>query len=140
MLGMAIVALVLGACGGGGEDEEAGPGPTASTTTTPSSAPSKTSDPPIEITGFGPSGSNVTVTFQITNTTGSEFRFEWSKFVLSSPDGRTTAPYRDPDSAPYELVGVGHSLANGGTFYFDEFTPGHYSIAYDGGVLAEKDL
>lgn len=131
-LALLVCLVAVAACGGSKNSS-------SSSSTTAKPVQSATA-PAFTITSFGPSGSNIGVDFQIDNGTSSEFRFEWAKFVLTVPDGSTHTAYRDPASAPYHLVPSHETYADGGNFQFASFTPGHYKVAYDGKVLAEKDL
>lgn len=126
-----LLVLPLAACG------------TTTATPKPSSSivlPASVSNPKIEITDFGPSGTNVGVDFQITNHTARDFQFYWGKFTLTGPDGKALTAYRVPSSAPYELIAPAGTFASGGIFQYSAFQSGHYVVSYDGNVLAQKDL
>lgn len=129
-----VVALALAACSGGGSKATSG------ATVSHSPAASSSDGPTIEITNFAPSGSNVEVDVQVTNTTSQEFRWTWAQFVLVAPDGSRHAPSRDPNNAGYDLVAPAGTFVNGAFFVFPRFSPGRYQVLYAGKVLATKTL
>ena len=107
-----------------------------------SAAPTKTvAGLSIQITSFGPQGTNVEVGFQATNNTSREQRFWWPRFVLQAPNGTRRTAYRMAGTAPYQFVDAhGGFFADGGIFYFHRYQPGRYVIRYAGKVLQRKTL
>jgi hypothetical protein len=107
-----------------------------------SAAPAKTvAGLSIQVTYFAPAGRYVVVDFEAVNNTTRAQRFWWPRFVLQAPNGTRRTAYRDPATAPYQLLGPnGNIFAAGGYFLFHRYQPGRYVIRYAGKVLERTTL
>ena len=91
---------------------------------------------PVKVTVLSvkPSGHDVEVDFEATG----RWRFQWSKLVLTAPDGTTHTAYRPSVDAAYDQVNG--TLASGCIFQFPSYQPGRYTVSYEGKQLDATNL